>query len=145
MFAFALWDFNERRLFLARDPFGIKPLYVTDNAKTIRFASQVKTLLAGAGIDTTLSDAFLFRELASLIDRGSVPPSERDLAACSPVPLPSSLIDRRKTGFNVPVREWLGARPSQGGQARGLRSRAAFVAQRFGFELDSNIRAAAPS
>src|SRR5438045_507028 len=45
MFAFAIWDEREQSLFLARDHFGIKPLYVADDGGTIRFASQVKALL----------------------------------------------------------------------------------------------------
>lgn len=53
MYAFAIWDNTERTLFLARDPFGIKPLYYADDGKTFRFASQVKALLAGGAIDTT--------------------------------------------------------------------------------------------
>lgn len=44
MFAFALWDEKRRTLFLARDPFGIKPLYFADDGTTFRFASQVKPL-----------------------------------------------------------------------------------------------------
>jgi asparagine synthase (glutamine-hydrolysing) len=47
MFAFALWDEGERRLLLARDPFGIKPLYYADDGATIRVASTVRALLAG--------------------------------------------------------------------------------------------------
>jgi asparagine synthase (glutamine-hydrolysing) len=47
MFAFALWDGVKRGLFLARDPYGIKPLYTADDGWTFRFASQVKALLAG--------------------------------------------------------------------------------------------------
>lgn len=51
MFAFAIWDERRRGLFLARDPYGIKPLYYADDGRTFRLASQVKALLAGGGID----------------------------------------------------------------------------------------------
>ena len=47
MFAFAVWDNVRRGIFLARDPYGIKPLYTADDGWTFRFASQVKALLAG--------------------------------------------------------------------------------------------------
>jgi len=50
MYAFAIWDTIEQSLFLARDPFGIKPLYWHNDGGTIRFASQVKSLLAGGNI-----------------------------------------------------------------------------------------------
>jgi asparagine synthase (glutamine-hydrolysing) len=53
MYAFAIWDEKKRGLFLARDPFGIKPLYYADNGSTVRVASQVKALLKGGEIDTT--------------------------------------------------------------------------------------------
>jgi asparagine synthase (glutamine-hydrolysing) len=53
MFAFAIWDERKRGLLLARDPFGIKPLYYADNGSTIRLASQVKALIRGRGVDTT--------------------------------------------------------------------------------------------
>ncbi|MFN2542642.1 MAG: asparagine synthase (glutamine-hydrolyzing) [Chthoniobacterales bacterium] len=51
MYAFAIWDRDKQGLFLARDPFGIKPLYYSDNGHTIRLASQVKALRAGGKID----------------------------------------------------------------------------------------------
>jgi asparagine synthase (glutamine-hydrolysing) len=50
MFAFAIWDQERRRLFLARDPYGIKPLYTSNDGWTFRFASQVKALLAGGQV-----------------------------------------------------------------------------------------------
>src|SRR6266853_21156 len=50
MFAFAIWDEMRRELFLARDPYGIKPLYTANDGWTFRFASQVKALLAGGQI-----------------------------------------------------------------------------------------------
>jgi asparagine synthase (glutamine-hydrolysing) len=52
MYAFGIWDAREQSLFLARDPFGIKPLYYADDGKAIRFASQVKALLKSGAIDT---------------------------------------------------------------------------------------------
>ena len=54
MFAFAIWDGAKRRMFLARDPYGIKPLYYADDGGTLRFASQVKALLAGGAIDSAI-------------------------------------------------------------------------------------------
>jgi len=52
MFAFAIWDNVENTLFLARDAFGIKPLYIADDGRSLRFASQVKALLQG-NVDRT--------------------------------------------------------------------------------------------
>ncbi len=51
MFAFAICDTKRRTLFLARDPYGIKPLYYADDGWTFRFASQVKALVAGGGCE----------------------------------------------------------------------------------------------
>ena len=50
MFAFAIWDSARAKLLLARDPYGIKPLYYADDRRTFRFASQVKALLEGGAI-----------------------------------------------------------------------------------------------
>ncbi|QNA83249.1 asparagine synthase (glutamine-hydrolyzing) [Sphingomonas sp. So64.6b] len=52
MFAFAIWDSRERSLFLARDAFGIKPLFYADKGGTFRFASQVRALRAGSDISS---------------------------------------------------------------------------------------------
>ena len=53
MYAFALWDAGKRGLFIARDPFGIKPLYYSNDGTTVRVASQVKALLASGAVDTS--------------------------------------------------------------------------------------------
>ncbi len=59
MYAIALWDLERRRLLLARDPYGIKPLYVADVDGCIRFASQVKALLADPAIPQSVDPAGL--------------------------------------------------------------------------------------
>jgi asparagine synthase (glutamine-hydrolysing) len=60
MYAFAVTD--GERLTLARDPFGIKPLYyaVTDGGRRLLFASEIKALLADPALPRTLDRAALF-------------------------------------------------------------------------------------
>lgn len=53
MFSFAIWEPRQRRMFVARDPYGIKPLYIADDGNTFRAASTVKALLAGGQIART--------------------------------------------------------------------------------------------
>lgn len=49
MFAFAIWDHARRRLFIARDRAGKKPLYYTFDGKRLLFASEAKSILAYSG------------------------------------------------------------------------------------------------
>jgi asparagine synthase (glutamine-hydrolysing) len=46
MFAFAIWDERERHCLLARDRFGIKPLYYSIDRERMAFASELRALTA---------------------------------------------------------------------------------------------------
>ena len=58
MFAVAVWDAGQNRLVLARDPFGIKPLYYRIDAEGLAFASELRALPRGK-IDHDALEAFL--------------------------------------------------------------------------------------
>jgi asparagine synthase (glutamine-hydrolysing) len=63
MFAFALWDSRRDTLVLARDRFGIKPLYFHANASRIVFASEVRALLASGLVERRLDPHALWHYL----------------------------------------------------------------------------------
>jgi asparagine synthase (glutamine-hydrolysing) len=69
MFGIALWDGAAKRMLLARDPYGIKPLYYADDGGTVRVASQVKALIAGGKVDKRFEPA----AAAGFFLRGTVP------------------------------------------------------------------------
>ena len=61
IFAIAIWDAQARELFLARDRFGIKPLYLHQTVTGLAFASEVKALLADGTLSRTLDvEAFSY-------------------------------------------------------------------------------------
>src|SRR2546425_2957253 len=64
MFAFAIWDARNERLFLARDRFGEKPLYLCEDRNGLYFASEIKALLRIPGIKPTVDLAAVWDYLA---------------------------------------------------------------------------------
>jgi len=63
IFAIAIWDAKQHRLFLARDPMGIKPLYYYASTQHFLFASEVRTLLVTGLVPKRLDGAGLLNYL----------------------------------------------------------------------------------
>jgi asparagine synthase (glutamine-hydrolysing) len=57
MFSFAIYDMARERMLIARDPYGIKPLYLSNARGCLRFASQVKALLADPAVSREIDPA----------------------------------------------------------------------------------------
>jgi asparagine synthase (glutamine-hydrolysing) len=64
MFAFAIWDVRQRRLFVARDRLGIKPLYYRLASECFLFGSEIKVLLAHPGVNREFHHEVLAEYLA---------------------------------------------------------------------------------
>ena len=83
MFAFAIVERDSGRVLLGRDRLGIKPLYITEDASRIRFASSLPALLAGGGVDTRIDPVALHHYLSF---HSVVPPPRTILRGVSKVP-----------------------------------------------------------
>jgi asparagine synthase (glutamine-hydrolysing) len=57
MYAFALFDQSTTQLHMARDPYGIKPLYYADDGKALHFASSVRALKQVSQLDLSVDPA----------------------------------------------------------------------------------------
>jgi len=131
MFAFALWDSVRGGLFLARDPYGIKPLYLADDGRTVRVASQVKALLAGGQVPRS-------RDLAGVAGfylLGSVPEPFTLYSAIRAVPAGTTVwVDEK--GVQQPHR-WF----SVAGMFRAGGDSTGPIEERVSQALDSSVRA----
>ena len=70
MFAFVIWDCKEKKAFAARDPFGIKPMYIGTNLDGIILSSQVKAILSTKLInnDKDINSQFSFWNLGYVME-----------------------------------------------------------------------------
>ena len=87
MYAFALFDVRANTMLLARDPLGIKPLYLADDGDTIRLASSARALLQSPSVSNATSDA----ALASLLVFGNIPEPLTAWSDISTVPSGSTI------------------------------------------------------
>lgn len=63
MFGFVIWDRNKRRLFGARDHFGIKPFYYHHSSERFVFGSEIKSILEAEGVGRRIRSESLFNYL----------------------------------------------------------------------------------
>jgi asparagine synthase (glutamine-hydrolysing) len=112
MFAIALWDRLERRLVLARDRFGIKPLYYRIADGTLSFASELKALLRQPGFERRVDlDA-----LEAFLAFNSIPAPLTIFEQARKLPAGHVLVSK---GADVSLRRYARPRPVGTGKTRG--------------------------
>jgi asparagine synthase (glutamine-hydrolysing) len=102
MFAFAIVERDSGRVLLGRDRLGIKPLYITEDANRLRFASSLPALLAGGGVDTRIDPVALHHYLSF---HSVVPPPHTILRGVSKVP-PATLVAIEPDGRRTTKTYW---------------------------------------
>ena len=116
MFAIALWDGRARRLVLARDRFGIKPLYYRLTAESLSFASELKALLKQPGFSREID----LNALETYLAFSFVPAPLTIFRGVSKLP-PGSVLtweaDRREDG-GVQITSYARPRPVASGDVR---------------------------
>ncbi len=102
MFAFAIVERDSGRVLLGRDRLGIKPLYITEDAHRVRFASSLPALLAGGGVDTRIEPVALHHYLTF---HSVVPPPLTILRGVAKVP-PATLVAIEPDGRRITTTYW---------------------------------------
>jgi asparagine synthase (glutamine-hydrolysing) len=132
MFALALWDKRRRRLLLARDRFGIKPLYYRHAGDGLSFASELKALLAQPGFSREIDP----QAVAAYLAFNSIPAPLTIFAEARKLPPGQLLIWE---GGEIELRRY--ARPGPPPAAEVRRESAAELAAELREVLDDSVRA----
>src|SRR5262245_57066371 len=106
MFAFALYDRKRRRLVLARDGFGIQPLYLRRTAQQLSFASEIRAFAHDGQGPLRVNPAFTH----TFLRVGYVPSPETAFAGIEKIP-PGSLCDIDLRTGEVQIRRFYGLEP----------------------------------
>jgi asparagine synthase (glutamine-hydrolysing) len=91
MFAIAIWDAPAEKLVLARDPFGIKPLYYAEQDGALGFASELRSLLQWSGLSREIDPA----ALATYLTFNWIPAPQTILASARKLPPGHLLVHER--------------------------------------------------
>ncbi|HYC05254.1 MAG TPA: N-acetylglutaminylglutamine amidotransferase [Azospirillaceae bacterium] len=102
MFAFAIHERDSGRVVLGRDRLGIKPLYYTETAEGIRFASTLPSLLAAGGVDTSVDPVALYHYMSF---HAVVPPPRTILNGVKKLP-PATVLRLEADGTRHEHRYW---------------------------------------
>jgi asparagine synthase (glutamine-hydrolysing) len=102
MFTFAIWDRPRRRLLLARDRLGIKPLYIYRDAEKLLFASELKAILAHPGVPRRINPLAVEDYLAY----GMVPGPRSIFQGIEKLPPAHTLLVRAEDWQARPRRYW---------------------------------------
>jgi asparagine synthase (glutamine-hydrolysing) len=102
MFAFAIHEVETGRLVLARDRFGIKPLYLAETPDRLRFASSLPALVAAGGVDTSVDRVALAHYMSF---HAVVPPPRTMLAGVRKLP-PATMRIVERDGSTSERRFW---------------------------------------
>ncbi|MBD0415480.1 N-acetylglutaminylglutamine amidotransferase [Oryzicola mucosus] len=102
MFAFVIQERDTGRIVMARDRFGIKPLYLAETGKTLRFASSLPALLAAGGIDTSIDEVALHHYMSF---HAVVPPPRTIIKGVRKLP-PATIRIIDRDGRHTDKRYW---------------------------------------
>lgn len=102
MFAFAIWDARQRRLLLARDRIGLKPLYVYRDDEKLLFGSELKAILAHPNVDRTIDP----KAIDDYLTLGMVPGERSVFRRCRKLPPAHVLVIDAENLHAEPRRYW---------------------------------------